>query len=229
MVPPELRVKRGKRVLALAPAGTSWCAGCQSFRDLVDFGKSATQCRACVSAAQHGAMVAKTYGLTGGDYDALLAAQGGRCAICRARPKSKRLAVDHDHKTGAVRGLLCSRCNHDLMGSAWDSMAMATALWHYMNTPPASGSWQPPELAPQLEPVSGAVRPVEASAPLDGTFGRPSDSIKPTAKRGAKAAVFRPEVPTLLPDGWADAPIEVLNATLGPLMRVVTRRDPAPF
>lgn len=164
MVPPELRVKRSKRIMALAPEGTAWCAGCQSFRDLEDFRKHATQCRACSSAAQHAAMVAKTYGLTADDYDVLLAAQGGRCAICRARPKSKRLAVDHDHKTGEVRGLLCSRCNHDLMGSAWDSMAMATALWHYMNTPPASGLWVPPESAAQLEPVGGAVRPSKGSA-----------------------------------------------------------------
>src|SRR5690606_16122139 len=145
--------------------GRAWCAGCQSWRDAEDFGKGATTCKACASARQHGAMVAKTYGLTPAEYDALLEAQGGRCAICRARPKSKRLAVDHDHGSGAVRGLLCSRCNHDLMGSAWDSMAMAAALWHYMNTPPATGAWVPPERQPQLMVSSGAQRPVETSEP----------------------------------------------------------------
>jgi Recombination endonuclease VII len=41
----------------------------------------------------------------------MLAEQGGGCAICGAEPKTKRLHVDHDHKTGAVRGLLCFRCN----------------------------------------------------------------------------------------------------------------------
>jgi len=167
MVPPELRVKRTKTIQRLAPADTAWCAGCQSFRDLVDLRKDATQCRACSSATQHATRVAKTYGLSAEQYDALLARQGGRCAICRARPKSKRLAVDHDHSTGAVRGLLCSRCNHELMGSAWDSLAIATALWHYMNTPPAAGSWQPPESAPLLEPVSGAQRPSAASGATD--------------------------------------------------------------
>lgn len=45
------------------------------------------------------------------DYDALLAAQGGRCAICGARPGRRNLAVDHDHATGKVRGLLCTTCN----------------------------------------------------------------------------------------------------------------------
>lgn len=167
MVPEEMRVKRTKKIVELAPAGTSWCAACQSFRDLVDFGKGATTCRACASARSHEAMVAKTYGITGDDYEALLKRQGGKCAICRARPKSKRLAVDHDHKTGAVRGLLCSRCNHELMGSAWDSLAIASALWHYMNTPPAGGSWMPPEAQARLAPVEdaarGAVRPSPAS------------------------------------------------------------------
>lgn len=46
------------------------------------------------------------------DYDFLLRAQGGRCAICRTQPQSERkLCVDHDHQTGIVRGLLCDRCN----------------------------------------------------------------------------------------------------------------------
>lgn len=188
MVPEELRVKRTKTIMALAPAGTAWCAGCQSFRDHADFGKNGTTCRACASARQHGAMVAKTYGLTAAQYDTLLRAQGGRCAICRAKPKSKRLAVDHDHKTGAVRGLLCSRCNHDLMGSAWDSMAMATALWHYMNTPPASGAWLPPESAPQLEPAGGAVRPSKGSgvevAPLVTNAGNASQPRSGAGKGG---------------------------------------------
>lgn len=50
------------------------------------------------------------YGLTPKDYNALLASQGGVCAICRRRP-AHRLCVDHDHQTGKVRGLLCACCN----------------------------------------------------------------------------------------------------------------------
>lgn len=53
-------------------------------------------------------------GFTAEAYDAMLEAQGGGCAICGNPPKSRRLHVDHDHKTGAVRGLLCHRCNRGL-------------------------------------------------------------------------------------------------------------------
>jgi len=60
-------------------------------------------------------MVERVYGA---DYDRLLKRQGGRCAGCGGRPQKKRLAVDHDHKTGRVRGLLCSTCNHDILGVA---------------------------------------------------------------------------------------------------------------
>lgn len=57
-----------------------------------------------------------TYGLRAGEYDELLAQQGGGCAIC-GRAKSvngRRLSVDHCHATGRVRGLLCSGCNSGL-------------------------------------------------------------------------------------------------------------------
>lgn len=184
MVPPELRVKRSKKILALAPAGTSWCAGCQSFRDLIDFGKGATTCSACTSAKAHAYRVEKTYDLSPAAYKALLKLQDGKCAICRNRPRSKRLAVDHDHKTGAVLGLLCSRCNHELKGGAWDSLAMATALWHYMNTPPTSGYWAPPEHAPRLAPVEDAGKALanatEDPAPFVHTHSGRSGGSTPT-------------------------------------------------
>lgn len=51
------------------------------------------------------------FGLTPDAYAALLAKQGGVCKICR-RPRGKRrLAIDHNHATGAIRGLLCGPCN----------------------------------------------------------------------------------------------------------------------
>lgn len=53
------------------------------------------------------------YNITLADYDEMLEAQGGKCAICGRTPEEegRRLSVDHDHKTGQVRGLLCRNCN----------------------------------------------------------------------------------------------------------------------
>ena len=63
-------------------------------------------------ARSHERMVGKTYGLAPGEYERMYKEQGGTCAICqRATGKTKRLAVDHDHDTGLVRGLLCGPCN----------------------------------------------------------------------------------------------------------------------
>lgn len=54
----------------------------------------------------------RRYGITQEDYNRLFAAQKGLCAICERPPhKGKNLSVDHDHKTGRVRGLLCTGCN----------------------------------------------------------------------------------------------------------------------
>jgi hypothetical protein len=59
----------------------------------------------------------KTHGITLKHYDAMLAYQGGRCAICQKLPKpGKSFAVDHDHRTERVRGLLDYMCNNKLLG-----------------------------------------------------------------------------------------------------------------
>ena len=59
------------------------------------------------------------YGITVGEYDALLENQGGKCALCERDTHDvlgRRLAVDHNHKTGVVRGLLCMNCNTKVAG-----------------------------------------------------------------------------------------------------------------
>lgn len=50
-------------------------------------------------------------GFTLADYDRRLAEQDGHCAVCTARPKTRRLHVDHLHGTKIIRGLLCMRHN----------------------------------------------------------------------------------------------------------------------
>lgn len=48
------------------------------------------------------------HGITIDEYDAMFLAQGGVCAICK---QARKLCVDHDHKSGRIRGLLCDPCN----------------------------------------------------------------------------------------------------------------------
>lgn len=73
-------------------------------------------------------------------YDDALAAQGGCCAICgRTRNVGKRrmrLAVDHCHKTGIVRGILCTHCNQAL-GQMQDSPDLLRKAADYLEKPPA--------------------------------------------------------------------------------------------
>jgi len=54
--------------------------------------------------------LARQYGITQEQYNQFLIAQGGRCAICQTK-FVKIGHIDHDHKTGKVRGLLCFKCN----------------------------------------------------------------------------------------------------------------------
>lgn len=75
----------------------------------------------------------KMYGITQEQYEAMHAAQGGVCAICN-QPETRilygavaYLAVDHDHQTGAVRALLCHRCNVGL-GRVEDADFLRRAL-----------------------------------------------------------------------------------------------------
>jgi hypothetical protein len=59
----------------------------------------------------------RQYGMSEVDYQARLAAQGGVCAICKTTKPGgthRVFMVDHDHKTGAIRGLLCAACNRGL-------------------------------------------------------------------------------------------------------------------
>lgn len=145
------------------PPGQRWCGGCRSFVDLVDVPAGGARCRACASGAAHLRHVEDTYGLGPDDYAELVRRQGGKCAICRAVPRTKRLAVDHDHKSGAVRGLLCSRCNHDLLGAARDSLELLTNAVAYLTHPPSGGEWSAPE---EVKRPAVKAEPLKAGAPF---------------------------------------------------------------
>ncbi|WP_338781759.1 endonuclease VII domain-containing protein [Streptomyces sp. DG1A-41] len=100
----------------------------KGFRECTKCGKSRAErfftssrgkvCSSCRKAnrrqAARNARIQATYGLSAEEYQRLFEAQGGRCAICQETRKTN-LAVDHCHKTEAVRGLLCARCNGQLL------------------------------------------------------------------------------------------------------------------
>jgi hypothetical protein len=68
------------------------------------------------------------YGIGVADYEEWLDSQGGVCAICEMLPADgKHLDVDHDHRTGQVRGLLCRRCNYGLGFFGDDGMLLVRA------------------------------------------------------------------------------------------------------
>lgn len=70
-----------------------------------------------------GGHLKRTYGITLTQYDELLAKQDEKCAICDKHESefNVKLAVDHDHVSGEIRGLLCRYCNHRLVGRHRDA------------------------------------------------------------------------------------------------------------
>lgn len=77
----------------------------------------------------------RRFGLPAGAYEAMLLEQGGTCAICREPPSAKALAVDHDHNTGRVRGLLCHQCNTGLGHFRDDLNRLAGAMRYLVSGP----------------------------------------------------------------------------------------------
>lgn len=65
----------------------------------------------------------RKYGISPAQYAELLERQGGTCALCpkTEETEGKSLAVDHNHKTGEVRGVLCAYCNHRIVGRHTDA------------------------------------------------------------------------------------------------------------
>lgn len=71
------------------------------------------------------------YGIGLEEYKEMLANQGGLCAICRGK-RSYPLDVDHDHKTGKIRGLLCKMCNHRLLPACHDDVVLLLRAVAYL-------------------------------------------------------------------------------------------------
>jgi hypothetical protein len=75
------------------------------------------------------------YRLTPEEYEIVLKFQGGVCAIAKTPPKSRRLAIDHSHKTGELRGLLSPTINKGLAYFNHDPVLLRAAA-DYLENPP---------------------------------------------------------------------------------------------
>lgn len=115
--------KKLKELQKLETERTKVCNICGKIKPLVDFTIHPTSrkfaCAYCLT-CQRIKDYKKRYDMTLRDYEKLLKKQNNKCAICGSTEigdKSRMFfSVDHDHKTGKVRGLLCVHCNHGLGG-----------------------------------------------------------------------------------------------------------------
>lgn len=93
---------------------------------------SSKACVTCQANATSAYFIKRKYGLSPTQYRELLVSQGFSCRICRVTPLGdEKLCVDHDHQTGAVRGLLCRKCN-SVLGFVDDNPAVLIAAIAYL-------------------------------------------------------------------------------------------------
>ncbi len=145
------RAWESKRKYEPLPPGvtTKVCVRCKQEKPLTEFYKLRTgkwgldpRCRECKAKGEavrqrskwhkiREAEVERLYGLSPDAYEALYQEQGKACAICGMPSPKNPLHVDHDHATGQVRGLLCSRCN-TLIGHAQEKTAVLERAAAYL-------------------------------------------------------------------------------------------------
>jgi hypothetical protein len=86
-----------------------------------------------VKARQRNWQMLHYYGIDQKEFDRMLAEQGGKCKICKdANPGTKGWALDHNHTTKEVRGILCQACNK-LLGFAKDNPAVLREAANYLD------------------------------------------------------------------------------------------------
>lgn len=199
----EYALDRRKRMLAEKPerarvpqaqwpAKRRWCSGCQWMVPM--WYVQSTRCKACESHADYSRHLQVTYGITYAFYLQLWKFQGGKCYICRRAPKTRRLAVDHDHKTGAVRGLLCSgerSCNHDILGNI-KSIDMAQRIVTYLEDPPARALKEGRDLPLEVASAGGGVMANRSRLIVpSGGSGSPSGTMEVLARMAEQSIEAR--------------------------------------
>lgn len=138
---------RKARPSKIQDATRKWCSLCKMYVPCSEFPARkgardglASSCRPCLIAksqtlenrtAAYVRHIKRKYGLEIEEFDALLASQGGGCAVCGGPPNAKNWHIDHDHRSGKVRGILCNGCNTGI-GSMRDDPAIMRAAAEYI-------------------------------------------------------------------------------------------------
>jgi hypothetical protein len=150
------------------PADHKRCGQCQLVKPLTEFHRAPQQsggyncyCKCCRKEQNRAAHLLRTYGLTPADYDEMVERQGGVCACCGERAPSH---VDHDHVTGAVRGVVCFPCNSGIGQFNDRADLMRKAITYLERT-----TWQRQRVSPgvfRLTSPRPAAAPSQSSSEL---------------------------------------------------------------
>ena len=145
-------IKPQRKPSVPVPDGAKWCPDCDTVKPLTEFARRKTTtsgyhsyCLPCHAAwgnetrqrlygGSREYHLRRRYGIGRPEFDELLAEQGGRCAICGG-PEPQH--VDHDHRNGWVRGILCFNCNGGLGQFTDDPKLLAGAYTYLKGT-----TWQ---------------------------------------------------------------------------------------
>jgi hypothetical protein len=119
-------------------SGSKKCADCKTDKPLSDFpgGRPHSYCKACNNARNRESVkrlyggsrhyhLKQRFGIGAADVTRLIELQGGVCALCGNRPATQ---VDHDHRSGKVRAILCLHCNAGLGAFGDDPEVVARAI-----------------------------------------------------------------------------------------------------
>ncbi|MEU6272118.1 endonuclease VII domain-containing protein [Streptomyces populi] len=143
----QLSLGRKVRPQVEVPEGHKLCLKCGEVKPWSEWHRNATasdglstRCKACRAVEGRAGHLKRNYGLTEAERDELIASQGGVCCICLSAPATQ---VDHCHKTGSVRGVLCFNCNSGL-GLLRDDPEAAYRAADYLE----GNAWKPTLVAP---------------------------------------------------------------------------------
>ncbi|MFF9174763.1 endonuclease VII domain-containing protein [Streptomyces sp. NPDC003236] len=145
----QRQVAKGRKVRPRVdvPDGHKLCRKCGEVKPWSEWHRNATasdglstRCKVCRAAEGRAGHLKRNYGLTEAERDAMVAAQRGLCVICLDAPAAH---VDHCHKTGRVRGVLCFNCNSAL-GKLREDPDVGRRAVAYLE----GNSWKPIIVAP---------------------------------------------------------------------------------